>query len=135
MSFKGGCLCGQLRYESPGPALFIGCCYCADCQKETGSGHTTVVAVPEATLKIDGRLTEYHKPGDSGKNVARAFCATCGTTIYGKAEAMPGGVGLRVGTLDDSSSIKPMMSVFAGSAQAWDMPPTGIPAFPKMPGG
>ena len=36
--YTGGCLCGALRYEAVGEPLYAGLCYCADCQKASGSG-------------------------------------------------------------------------------------------------
>lgn len=46
MSLKGGCLCGAVRYEASAEPVFSGHCYCVDCQKETGGGHSTVAAIP-----------------------------------------------------------------------------------------
>ena len=35
MTFKGGCLCGAVHYESSGPAVFMGNCCCMDCRRES----------------------------------------------------------------------------------------------------
>jgi hypothetical protein len=38
-----------------------------------------------------------------------------------------------VGTLDDPSSVKPMMQIYCDSAQPWALLEGGIQRFPKMP--
>ena len=48
----GGCLCGDIRYELKGPALFVGQCCCKDCQKATGTGHTTIIGVMRPQLSL-----------------------------------------------------------------------------------
>ena len=49
---EGGCLCGTIRYTLRGPALFVSQCCCKDCQKATGTGHTTIVGVHRDQLQI-----------------------------------------------------------------------------------
>jgi len=34
---EGGCTCGEVRYGINGPPLFVHCCHCRWCQRETGS--------------------------------------------------------------------------------------------------
>ena len=52
--------------ESDLPAAFMGKCYCLDCSNESGTGHITTVAVPDAGLKVTGTLSEYTKRSDDG---------------------------------------------------------------------
>ena len=51
---EGGCLCGAIRYRLSGPTLFVSQCACRDCQKATGTGHTTIVGVHRSQLALDG---------------------------------------------------------------------------------
>jgi hypothetical protein len=127
----GGCLCGAVRYELSGPALFGGNCYCSDCRK-TSSSHSAVMAVPIAAVKVTGEVREYSSPGDSGNMVTRTFCPVCGTGLFSKG-ARPGVMMVKAGTLDDPEHFKPMASVYASRAPSWDRPPEGLPAFEKMP--
>ena len=133
MSVKGGCLCGAVRYESAVDPVFSGHCYCTDCQKGTGCGHVTVVGVPEAALTVTGRTATYTKNGDSGQPIDRVFCPTCGTPVFSRPKAMTGMLMVRAGTLDDTSLVKPGMSIYASRAPAWDPPSAAIPAFAEMP--
>jgi hypothetical protein len=75
----GGCLCGAIRYELTGPALFVSHCCCKDCQKATGTDHTTIIGLHRDQLSItQGTPRTYRSRGDSGGDVERHFCGTCG---------------------------------------------------------
>ena len=133
MAMTGGCLCGAVRYELSGEPTFVGSCYCTQCQKESGAGHNTAVAMPNSATKITGETKVYSQPGASGKAVKRNFCANCGTTVFGQPELMPDTTIFRAGTLDDSSGLAISMAVYGAEAQSWDQPPEGIPIFAGMP--
>lgn len=135
MRLKGGCLCGAVSYEGSGEPAFIGSCYCTDCQQKSGAGHVTVVAVPQAAVEIRGEPRLYIKKSDSGNEVARAFCPTCGSNLYSTSESLPGMILLGAGGLENSSDLKVQAAVYASSARPWDPPPEGLQAFPKMPTG
>jgi hypothetical protein len=34
---EGGCACGQVRYRLTSDPLFVHCCHCLNCQRQTGS--------------------------------------------------------------------------------------------------
>ena len=36
-SFEGGCTCGAVRYRAEARPMFVHCCHCTWCQRETGS--------------------------------------------------------------------------------------------------
>ena len=133
MSLSGTCLCGSVRYESAAEPVFSGHCYCLDCQKETGGGHLTVAAVPDATVKVTGPTSTFSKPGGSGQPIERTFCSKCGSTLFSRPQAYAGMTLLRAGTLDDPSQITPGMSIYTSRAQPWDQPNANIPGFPEMP--
>jgi hypothetical protein len=133
MSLTGTCLCGAVRYESGSEPAFSGHCYCTDCQKETGSGHLTVVGVPDATFKVSGPTSTFTKLAASGQPTERTFCSKCGSTVFSRPRTFAGMTLLRAGTLDDPSQIKPSMSIYTSRAHAWDQPHAHIPNFPEMP--
>jgi hypothetical protein len=133
MSLTGACLCGAVRYVASAEPVFCGHCYCTDCQKEAGSGHTTVAAVPDATVEITGPTRTFTKIAASGQPNERTFCSQCGSTLFSRPRSIDGITLLRVGTLDDPSQIAPSMSVYVSRAHAWDEPNASIPKFPEMP--
>ena len=133
MTMTGGCLCGSLRYEAEGEPSAIGKCYCTDCQKESGTGHMTFVAFPADAIKVSGDARQYVKMGDSGNEVVRVFCPSCGTTITGQPKVLGDVSVIRAGTLDDPSGIVTTFAVYGCSAQAWDAPPAGLKVFETVP--
>ena len=130
--FKGKCLCGAVSYSSSGPAVFMGNCYCVDCRRESGTGHITAVAVPSATLVVDGATAAFAKPTDSGSHIHNSFCPVCATTLFTNPDNLPGLMLIRAGTLDDVSAVVPQMNMYVAVAPAWDVPPANIPGFPAM---
>lgn len=133
MHYAGRCLCGDVTYSANAEAIFQGNCYCRDCQKESGTGHITGVAVPEALLSVSGETRSYTKPADSGGTIENHFCARCGTTLYHKPSNVPGVAILRAGTLDPETPVEPQMNLYVASARAWDPPAAGLPGFAGMP--
>jgi hypothetical protein len=129
----GGCLCGKIRYSANVEPAFTGVCHCGDCQKFTGSAFAVVVAVPKAALSVQGELSTFSKPGDSGKPIERRFCPECGSAITDEAAVMPDIVMISAGTLDDPSWVKPVMQIYCDSAQPWVQLGGGLQSFPKMP--
>ena len=130
---KGGCLCGATRYEFSGEPIFQCNCHCLDCQKYSGTGHITAMAVPADGFVIHGPLSSFTMPGDSGKGITRHFCRRCGSHLVADGESMPGMKLIQVGTLDDPTQYWPQVSVYAARAQKWDPPFDQAPAFDELP--
>jgi hypothetical protein len=132
-TLTGGCLCGAVRYKVAADLIFSGKCYCEDCRKTSGSGHGSVYAVPEPSVTLTGKLTEYKKEGGSGQPITRRFCPVCGSKISVTAAVMPGVLLITASSLDDPEQFKPQMSIYASRAPSWDRPPADTPSFPEMP--
>lgn len=132
MSVSGKCLCGAVTVAAQGEPVFVGKCYCTDCQRGSG-GHSTVAAYPDPAVSVSGAMSKYVSKGDSGQDVMRGFCPTCGTRILTNAAVMPGLTLLQAGIINETASVVPTLSIFAASAAAWDMPPANIPSCPGAP--
>ena len=131
--FTGGCLCGAVRYECTGEAAMAGHCHCLDCRRTSGSGHSSHLATPSATVTITGQVAEYAAPADSGNVVTRAFCPVCGAPVYSTNAGMPGLTFLRASSLDDPEVFQPQMVVYASRAPSWDHMDGSLPSFAIMP--
>jgi hypothetical protein len=129
----GGCLCGKVRYSADVEPVFAGLCHCRNCQKESGSAFAIVVGVPQPALLLQGELKTYAGKGDSGKAMYRRFCPECGSTVIDEAEAMPGILMIQVGTMDDTSWVKPSTQIYCDSAQPWVQLAGEMKRFPKAP--
>ena len=117
-SRSGSCLCGAVTYQVEGEPLTARICWCRTCQKFSANG--TVNAIfPRAAIDPKGELSCYESPADSGNLISRHFCAKCGTQLFANSSAFPQFRALRVGTLDEPSSIKPQVNIWASSAPEW----------------
>jgi hypothetical protein len=132
MTRTGQCLCGKLKYQAEGEPLTVGNCYCTDCRRETGSGHTVWLIYPAANVSTEGEIKTFSKSAESGQIISRVFCPECGTTIFGEPTTVGEVRAVRAGTLDDTTGISPAVSAFVGSACSWDRPSDDVPQFAGM---
>jgi hypothetical protein len=109
-------------------------CHCKDCQKLSGTGHLSLLAIPEAGFRLSGELKFFEKKGGSGNNVSLGFCPECGSNILGKPQQLAGVVAIAAGSLDDTSLFKPTAEIFTASAPAWDTFAEGTHKFLGFPG-
>jgi hypothetical protein len=114
----GHCLCGAVRYRVAAEPLVTRVCWCRDCQHLAANG-TVNVLVPTAALTIEGELSPYTATADSGNQVQRRFCPRCGTHLFANSSARPQFTVIRAGTLDEPSSVRPVVNMWAGSAPGW----------------
>jgi hypothetical protein len=70
---------------------------------------------------------------DSGQTTRRAFCAACGSPLFGLPGSGPDLVTIRVDSLDDPSEFRPSQDIYTASAQPWDTMDPALRKVPKMP--
>jgi hypothetical protein len=133
VDLSGGCLCGAIRYRIAGAPLFVGQCYCKDCQKATGTGHTTVIGVLETQLKIMGEPTVYASQGGSGGQVRRHFCPVCASRLYTTADSGGPVRMVQAGTLDDPNAVTPTVAIYVKDALGWDRIDAAVAKFERLP--
>ncbi|MFT4713736.1 MAG: hypothetical protein ACJAXW_002690 [Candidatus Azotimanducaceae bacterium] len=129
----GHCLCGSVAYSVSGDPVIVAHCHCDDCQRLTGAGHSTGAMYPSSQLSILGVTAEYKLTSDNGNQVTRVFCPSCGSPILGKNTGMEGFVTLSLGTMDDSNSFEPGVTVFCRNQNSWDKMDEAIPSFDTQP--
>lgn len=101
-TFKGGCHCGQVRYEVDlDLAQGTGQCTCSICHK---SGWWGSNVKPEAFRLLSGEdnLSDYQFNTKQGHNL---FCKTCGIRSFGRGDVKEIGgayVAINVRCLDDA---------------------------------
>ncbi len=131
---SGGCLCGQVRYETDAEPAWTAICYCRDCQRASGSGYMPVMGVRRADMRISGETKAFEVAAQRGPST-RHFCPTCGSLIFGGVEGPPEDtMSVYVGTLDDPSAWSPQVAIFTRSRQPWDCAVAGATEFEAMPG-
>jgi hypothetical protein len=117
--FAGGCACGKVRYQAASDPIATRICLCRDCQRMTGGAGTVLAFFATDTVKIEGETGDFVSTADSGNIMHRRFCPECGTPLFSGAEVRPHLTGIRVGSLDDPSSVTPQAIIWTQSAPAW----------------
>jgi len=115
---KGHCLCGAAHYRLSAEPVAARICWCRDCQHIAANG-TVNLLVPTSALEVLGELSEYISTADSGNQIRRRFCPTCGSHLFANSSARPQFTVVRAGTLDDPSSVRPTTNIWANSAPGW----------------
>ncbi|WP_174875342.1 GFA family protein [Vogesella oryzae] len=129
--YTGQCLCGAIRYTVDVEPLFSGNCHCRDCQRASGSAFTPAMIFPASSVLISGEARFFESAADSGNSHQRGFCPQCGSQLFASFGSLPGMLGIKAGTLDDTSRYVPQLDFHVASAAAWEVM---NPALPKKPG-
>lgn len=136
MKVEGGCYCGAVRYQAEGEPILKGQCHCRECQYITGGSPNVVMAMPEAGFSFTKGSPKAFKRSDLENPVTREFCPNCGTHLLTRAPALPGGVLIKVGTMDDPSIFGgPNLVIYTAEKQAFHHVPEGVPSFERAPEG
>lgn len=118
---SGRCHCGGISYVVTGEASPVGHCYCRNCQRLTGTGHSSAAIFPQSRVAVSGTPTEYSFTTKAGVVETRFFCPTCGSCVLGKNSAAPSMLGIALGTLDDVNALQPQAAIHAQQRASWDV--------------
>ena len=128
----GSCLCGQIRFRLKGQPLVSRLCWCRDCQHIAGNGTANAI-FPSEAIEIDGESAEYTSMADSGNHVRRRFCAKCGSHLFADNTERPGLTAVRLGALNDPSSITPEANIWVSRAPSWAYLNSSLQTFEEQP--
>lgn len=129
----GRCACGLVRYRLKSGPLFVHCCHCLWCQRETGSAFALNAMIETDRVIIDAGSPEIvATPSDSGKGQKVARCPQCRVALWSHYAGAGDLVAfVRVGTLEEPHRASPDIHIFTASKQPWVVIPDGIPAVPE----
>ena len=131
--FSGKCLCGSVTYTSSRDPILVANCHCDDCRKSSGAPYSVNVLVPEDRLTINGNLKDFTHVADSGNQMTKRFCGTCGAQVFSRGSGRPGIVSLKAGTIDELDVIVPTRTVYRSSKIPSTPLDEGLEIFEKMP--
>lgn len=117
--YKGGCLCGKVRFEITGDIQNIVYCHCSRCRKSQGSAFATNGNVDiDKFVFISGEdeMTGYATSTEQTKY----FCRHCGSPIMSKSTISPDKVRIRLGVIESDITERPAAHIFATSKANWD---------------
>jgi hypothetical protein len=129
----GGCSCRAVRYRMETRPLFVHCCHCRWCQRETGASFAlnAMIEADRVTL-LAGAPELVDTPSESGRGQKIARCPKCRVAVWSHyAGAGPSVCFVRIGTLDQPDHLPPDIHIFTASKQPWVVLPPGVPAVPE----
>jgi hypothetical protein len=128
----GSCFCGEVRYRLTQAPMFIHCCHCRDCQKQTGGAFAINALIERSCVAL---LEESRDPvcvtveTDSGRPHDIFRCPQCQSALwsdYGRRGVM---VFVRVATFDRGHDVAPDVHIFTRSKLPWVTLPPGARSF------
>jgi hypothetical protein len=127
---EGGCTCRHVRYRMTTSPLFVHCCHCTWCQRETGAAFALNAMIEsDRVVLTSGAVEIVDTPSNSGKGQRIARCPRCRIALWshyaGAGDAIKF---VRVGTLDQASRLPPDIHIFTSTKQPWVVLPEGTPA-------
>jgi hypothetical protein len=129
----GGCDCRTIRYRMETRPLFVHCCHCRWCQRETGASFAlnAMIEADRVTL-LGGDPELVDTPSESGRGQLIARCPKCRIAVWSHyAGAGRAVCFVRVGTLDQPDHLPPDIHIYTSSKQPWVVLPPGMPAVPE----
>ena len=130
---EGGCDCGHVRYRMAAAPLFVHCCHCRWCQRESGASFALNAMIEaDRVTELGGAPELVRTPSPSGAGQLIARCPRCRIALWSHySGAGPLVKFVRVGTLDDPDRLPPDIHIFTATKQPWVVLPPGVPAVPE----
>ena len=126
---EGGCACGTIRYRLSSKPLFVHCCHCLNCQRQTGSAFVVNLLIETERVEIlAGEPRPVDVPRDDGSAQRIFRCPRCQVAVFSEY-SRPGVSFVRGGTLDEPTGITPNVHIYTRSKVGWVTVPDGVPAF------
>jgi hypothetical protein len=130
---EGGCSCRHVRYRLLSGPLFVHCCHCTWCQRESGSAFALNAMIEADRVELlAGDVDVVDTPSASGKGQKIARCPRCRVAVWSNYAGAGAAVRfVRVGTLDQAGRLPPDIHIFTASKQPWVVLAAGTPAVPE----
>jgi len=125
---KGQCFCGAVKYALTARPMFVNCCHCTECRRQTSSAFAINIVIEARHVKLlKGRPVAVSMKTESGSPHDIYRCAKCQTALwsdYGRRKVL---LFVRSATLD--KPLAPNAHIFTRSKLPWVKLPKGVPAF------
>jgi hypothetical protein len=130
---EGRCTCGEIRYRLKARPLFVHCCHCRWCQRETGSAFVLNALIEAENVELlAGEPEVIDTPSESGAGQKIHRCPKCRVAVWSVySGAGPKFRFVRVGTLENPDACPPEIHIFTDSKQPWVILPDDVPAVPQ----
>jgi hypothetical protein len=126
---EGGCACGDVRYRLASDPLFVHCCHCLNCQRQTGSAFVINLLIEADRVELlAGEPEPIDVPRGRSQKQRIFRCPECQVAVFSRYTRATVRF-VRGGTLDDPSSVAPDVHIYTRSKLPWVVLPESIPAF------
>src|SRR5262245_38872032 len=127
---EGECACKGVRYRLDADPMFVHCCHCLNCQRQTGSAFVINVLIEAERVRLlRGEPVAVDVPRDDGSRQRIMRCPDCRVALW-SFYTRPQLAFVRAGTLDVPSSVRPDVHIYTRSKLPWVVIPPSVPAFP-----
>jgi hypothetical protein len=127
---EGGCTCGVVRYRLASSPMFVNCCHCNWCQRETGGAFVINAIIETSRLEVTrGETLAVATPTESGTPQIIHRCPDCHVALWSHYGGRTISAFVRAGTLDQPNAVKPDAHIFTRSKLPWVNLERGAPAF------
>jgi hypothetical protein len=126
---EGGCSCGAVRYRLASEPMFVHCCHCLNCQRQTGSAfviNLLIEADRVELLAVEPEAVDVPREDGSAQRIYR--CPDCRVAVFSEYGG-PAVKFVRGGTLDQPASVAPDVHIYTRSKLPWVTLPESVPAF------
>lgn len=132
--YEGGCICRFVRYRMTSRPMFVHCCHCRWCQRETGTAFALNAFIEADRVQLlQGDVEPVLTPSQSGKGQKIWRCPKCRAALWSNyAQAGDAVRFVRVGTLDEPGRLPPDIHIYTSSKQPWVLLPPDTPAVPEF---
>ena len=126
---EGGCTCGAVRYRLASEPMFVHCCHCLNCQRQTGSAFVINLLIETDRVEVlTGSPQAVDVPRDDGSAQRISRCPVCQVAVFSQY-GWPSVLFVRAGTLDDPTDVRPDVHIYVRSKVRWLALPPDVPAF------
>ena len=126
--FEGGCACGGVRYRLASDPLFVHCCHCLNCQRQTGGAFVINLLIEADRVQLlSGEPQPVDVPRDDGSAQRIYRCPDCQVAVFSEYSG-PAVKFVRGGTLDQPASVAPDVHIYTRSKLPWVELPESVPA-------
>jgi hypothetical protein len=132
-SYDGACTCRLVGYRMTSAPMFVHCCHCRWCQRESGASFALNALIEaDRVVLLSGELDVVQTPSASGKGQRIARCPSCRVAVWSNYAGAGDAVRfVRVGTLHEPERLAPDIHIFTASKQPWVVIPAGAPSVPE----
>ena len=94
-TLEGGCTCGAVRYRMTSRPMFVHCCHCRWCQRETGASFALNAMIEaDRVIHVQGAPETVNTPSNSGRGQKIVRCPNCRVALWSHYAGAGDAVGL-----------------------------------------